>query len=69
MKKAIYVAGVVSGVVIAKHWKLLVKEGVKAGARAGQAVRRVSEEALEDIQDASAEALEELAQQNRKEGR
>lgn len=69
MKRTIYLLGVVSGVVIAKYWKPLVKEGVKAGVRAGQAVRRVSEEALEDIQDASAEALEELAQQDRKERR
>jgi hypothetical protein len=69
MKKAAYVFGMLSGVVLANYWKLLVKEGVKAGVRAGQAVRRVSEEALEDIQDASAEALEELAQHDRKEGR
>jgi hypothetical protein len=69
MKKISYLLGVVSGVVITNYWRVLVKQGVKAGVRAGRAVREVSQQAMEDVQDASAEALEELGPERRKEGR
>jgi hypothetical protein len=68
MKKLAYLLGVVSGVVLAYSWKILLKESVKAGVSAGRAIRRVSEQAFEDIEDASAEAMEELAREDRKDG-
>jgi hypothetical protein len=69
MKKISYLLGVASGVVLTNYWRVLVKQGVKAGVRAGRAVREVSQQAMEDVQDASAEALEELGPERRKEGR
>jgi len=62
MKKTTYAVGVVSGLVLARSWRFLLKEGIKAGVRAGRQIKKVSEEVLEDVEDASAEAFDELAE-------
>ena len=68
MKKSTFWVGVVSGLVLARTWKILAKEGIKAGIRTGRKVRELSQRAVEDIQDLTAEATQELADQER-EGR
>lgn len=69
MKKTTYLFGVISGVLVAQYWRPLFKESVKAGVRAGRVMRRVSAQAMEEMEDANAEAMEELAQQDQKAGR
>lgn len=69
MKKTTYLFGVISGVVVAQSWRLLFKEGVKAGVRAGRVIRRVSAQAMEEMEDANAEAMEELKHEEQQAGR
>jgi hypothetical protein len=69
MKKSTYAVGVVSGLILARSWRFLLKEGIKAGVRAGRQIKKVSEEVLEDVEDASAEAFDELAETGQKAGR
>jgi hypothetical protein len=66
MKKAMFfLAGLASGIVLTKHWRPLAKGGIKAGIRAGRKVKEVSQQAVEDIEDVTAEALEELSEEER----
>lgn len=66
MKKITYLFGVVSGVVVTTSWRFLFKESVKGSIRAGRVFRRLSTQAVEEMQDANAEALNELAEQDSK---
>jgi hypothetical protein len=66
MKKSSYLLGLASGVVAAIYWRTIVKEGVKGGVRVGRVVKRVSAQAMEEIEDANAEALSELEGQDLK---
>ncbi|MDX6528661.1 MAG: hypothetical protein QOH41_951 [Blastocatellia bacterium] len=66
MKKTTYLVGLASGLVLAHSWKFLVKEGIKAGVRAGREVKKVSDQVLEDLEDASAEAFDELQDKEQK---
>lgn len=59
-------AGVVSGVVIARNWRGLTKGGIKAGIRASRKLKEISQQAMEDIEDVAAEATEELSEEDRK---
>lgn len=65
MKKKTFFLGLLSGLVLANHWKFLTKEGIKTGIRAGRKVKEFSQQALEDIEDIRAEVAEELAEQDR----
>jgi hypothetical protein len=65
MKKTTYVLGLASGVVLALNWKFFVKEGVKVGVKVGREVKKVSSKALEDLQDAKAEAMQDLADEEK----
>lgn len=65
MKKTTYVLGLASGVVLALNWKFFVKEGVKVGVKVGREVKKVSSKALEDLEDAKAEAMQDLAEEER----
>ena len=63
MKKRTFFAGLVglaSGVVLAQNWRVLTKEGIKLGIRTGQKVRELSQQAMEDIGDLTAEATQEI---------
>ena len=60
-KKVLFFAGLLSGVVIAQNWRVISKEGIKLGIRAGRKLSEASQQAVEDLQDVTAEALEELA--------
>lgn len=60
MKKGVFVVGLVSGLVLARTWKVLTKEGIKVGIRAGRKLNELSQQVMEDIEDMTAEALEEL---------
>ena len=64
MKKSTYIFGLASGVVLATFWKSIVREGVKIGVKVGREVKRVSAETLEDMEDATAEAMQDLAEQD-----
>lgn len=66
MKKSSYLLGIASGVVVTAYWRTILKEGVKGGVRVGRVVKRVSAQAMEEIEDANAEALSELEQQDLK---
>ena len=61
MKKKTFVVGVISGLVLARTWRVLTKEGIKFGIQAGRKVREISQQAMEDIEDIAAEATEEVA--------
>ena len=58
-------AGLASGIVLAQKWRVIVKEGIKLGLRASVAVKEVSQQAIEDISDLTAEASQELSQNDR----
>jgi hypothetical protein len=60
MKKTAYVVGIASGLILARSWKFLLKEGIKAGVVAGRKIKTVSDQVLADMEDASAEAFDEL---------
>jgi hypothetical protein len=62
MKKTVFVVGVLSGVVLSQTWKVITKEGIKAGIRAGRKFKELSQQAIEDIEDIAAEASEEVSQ-------
>lgn len=67
MKKRTFFAGLVglaSGVYLAQHWRELTKEGIKLGIRTGLKVREISQQAMEDIEDLTAEAAQELSQRD-----
>lgn len=57
--------GLASGVVLAQNWRYLTKEGIKLGIRAGGKVREVSQQAMEDLSDLTAEATQEVSEQDR----
>lgn len=63
MKKWLYLAGVVSGIVIAQNWKMLTKEGIKVSLRTGRKLKELTQQAMEDFEDVAAEAVEELGEQ------
>lgn len=54
-------AGLASGILLAQNWRLLTKEGIKLGLRASVKVREVSQQAVEDFGDLTAEATQELS--------
>ncbi len=65
MKKrsmAPFLTGLTAGVLIAANWRKIAKEGIKFGIVAGRKLNEVSAEALEDLQDLTAEAVEELGE-------
>lgn len=55
------ITGVASGVVLSQTWKVLMKEGIKAGILAGRKIREISQQAVEDVEDIAAEAANEVA--------
>lgn len=64
MKKAIFFfAGLASGIVLTRNWRPLAKGGIKAGIRAGRKLKEVSQQAVEDIEDVTAEAVAELSEE------
>lgn len=58
-------AGLASGIVLSQHWRFLTKEGIKLGLRASVKVREVSQQAIEDLGDLTAEASQELSEHDR----
>ena len=58
-------AGLASGVILSQNWRYLTKEGIKLGLRAGVKVREVSQQAMEDLGDLTAEATQELSEHDR----
>jgi UTP-glucose-1-phosphate uridylyltransferase len=58
-------AGLASGVVLANNWRVIVKEGIKLGLKASVMVKEVSQQAIEDIGDLTAEATQELSESDR----
>ena len=66
-KTTLFVGGLASGLVLSQTWKVLTKEGIKLGIKAGRKVREVSQQALEDIGDLTAEATEELHKEEEEE--
>ena len=66
MKKRTFfagLAGLASGILLANNWRILTKEGIKLGIRTSQKVRELSQQAMEDIGDLTAEASQEVSQQ------
>lgn len=59
-KTTLFVGGLASGLVLSQTWKVLTKQGIKLGIKAGRKVREVSQQALEDIGDLTAEAAQEV---------
>jgi len=52
-------------VVLAQNWRFLTKEGIKFGLRTAEKVKEVSQQAMEDFGDLTAEASEELSEGER----
>jgi len=65
MKKTTYILGLASGVVLALNWKILLRESIKISVKVGREVKRVSAGTLEDMQDAKAEAMHDLAEEQK----
>jgi hypothetical protein len=65
MKKTTYLLGLASGVVLALNWKPILKESIKVGVKVGREVKRVSAETLEDLEDAKAEAMHDLEEEEK----
>ena len=57
--------GLAAGVVLAQNWRFLTKEGIKFGLRTAEKVKEVSQQAMEDFGDLTAEATEELSEGER----
>ncbi|HVR95034.1 MAG TPA: hypothetical protein VMW27_00360 [Thermoanaerobaculia bacterium] len=57
MKKTLFFAGLVSGVVLSRWWRSLAKQGIKLGIQAGQTL---SEIAREELGEAATEADQEM---------
>jgi hypothetical protein len=66
-KTTLFVGGLASGLVLSQTWKVLTKQGIKLGIKAGRKVKEVSQQALEDIGDLTAEATEELHKEEEEE--
>jgi hypothetical protein len=66
-KRTLFVglAGLASGVLLAQNWRFLTKEGIKLGLRASEKVKEVSQQAMEDFSDLTAEATQELSEHDR----
>jgi DNA helicase IV len=62
-KKTLFFAGLFSGLFIAQNWRVLSKGGIKIGIRAGRKLREVSQQAVEEFEDVTAEAIEEMARE------
>ncbi|HKR11545.1 MAG TPA: hypothetical protein VJT15_05795 [Pyrinomonadaceae bacterium] len=58
-------AGLASGVLLAQHWRVITKEGIKLGLKASTKVKEVSQQAMEDFSDLTAEANQELSEHDR----
>ena len=63
MKKVMFLAGLLSGAVLAQNWRVLAKGGMKAGDQAGRWLSETTQQAMEDLADMRAEVLEELSSQ------
>jgi hypothetical protein len=59
-RKTIFTVGIVSGLVLARTWRVLAKEGIKYGIQAGRKVKEISQQAMEDFEDIAAEATAEV---------
>ena len=57
--------GLAAGVVLAQNWRVITKESIKFGLRTAEKVKEVSQQALEDFGDLTAEANEELSESER----
>lgn len=68
MKKTLFVAGLVSGVVLSNWWRSLAKGGIKLGIQAGQRLTEISQRAREELEDVAAEATQEATQQEQATG-
>jgi hypothetical protein len=58
-------SGVASGIALSQMWKVLLKEGIKAGILAERRIREVTQQAIEDIEDVVAEAGHEVEERDR----
>ena len=63
MKKVMFLAGLVSGAVLAQNWRVLAKGGIKVGYQTGRWLSETTQQAMEDLADMRAEVLEELSSQ------
>lgn len=61
MKKTSFIVGILSGIFLAQWWRVLIKEGIKAGIVASHKIEELSQVAREELEDVAAEATEELA--------
>jgi len=53
--------GLAAGVILAQNWRVITKESIKFGLRTAEKVKEVSQQAMEDFGDLTAEATEELS--------
>ena len=67
MKKMTFLVGLAAGMALSQYWRPLTKGGIKVGIRAGRKVKELSQQALEDIEDLTVEAAEELSEQDQEE--
>ncbi len=63
-KSTLFFVGIASGLFLSQTWKPLTKEGIKLGIRTGRKLREVSQQALEDVADLTAEATQEMSEQD-----
>ena len=57
--------GLAAVVILAQNWRVITKESIKFGLRTAEKVKEVSQQAMEDFGDLTAEANEELSESER----
>jgi hypothetical protein len=57
--------GLAAGVILTQNWRVITKESIKFGLRTAEKVKEVSQQAMEDFGDLTAEANEELSESER----
>lgn len=60
MKKSLFIGGVIVGSVVTRWWRVIAKEGIKAGILAGERFEELAHIAREELEDVTAEATAEL---------
>ena len=53
--------GLAAGVILTQNWRVITKESIKFGLRTAEKAKEVSQQAMEDFGDLTAEANEELS--------
>jgi hypothetical protein len=60
-----FLAGIAIGAVLYPNWRVVAKKAIKTGIKGGRKLMEFSQQAMEDIEDVTAEAVRELDEQEK----